>query len=161
MQTESTFVYANWSFYTTWVMDGYPVLRVFYTEPKTYQDWLDNLGVPSYEQGYTDCPAGDGIQNLLKYAIGLNPMDFCSAQDVMEPVADEANGVSVIYNKAKGTVGVELFPAWTDCLLPADWNTDGFELSLRAETSSNETWKATHSVTGECGYIRLRAQMDN
>jgi hypothetical protein len=126
-----------------------------------YLTWLSDFGVPFDEQGYDDTPADDSIQNLLKYAIGLNPMEACSTADLLEVGDGGINGVSVIYNKAKGTVGVELFPAWTDCLLPADWNTDGFELSLRAETSSNETWKATHSVTGECGYIRLRAQMDN
>jgi len=157
MQTQSTFTDSGWDFVDTWVMDGYPVLRFFYIEKKTYQDWLTDFSVPANEQGITNAPAGDGIQNLLKYAIGLNPMEICSTSDLMEPVSD-TNGVSIIYNKAKRTVDVELFPAWTDCLLTSDWNTDGFDCSLISQTESNETWKATHSITGECGYIRLKAQ---
>jgi len=160
MQTESTFTDAGWDFADTWFMNGYPVLIVLNTELKTYRDWLDNLGVPGNEQVYTDCPSGDGIQNLLKYAIGLNPMDVCSAQDIMEPVADE-NGVSIVYRKSKGIDGVDLFPIWSDSLLLSNWNPNGFEFAVIDQTDSNVTWKATHSVTGECGYIRLKAQIDD
>jgi hypothetical protein len=158
MQTQSTFTDAGWNFTDTWVMDGYPVLRIFCTD---YQDWLSDTGTPEDEQGYADCPSGDGIQNLLKYAIGLNPMEACSAADVMEPAVDDTNGVSIVYNKAKGTEGVELFPVWSDCLLPSNWNADGFEFSIISQTDSNVTWKATHSIIGECGYIRLKAQTDD
>jgi len=158
MQTQSTFTDAGWDFVDTWKMYGYPVLQLFYTASNTYPDWLSASSIPANEQGYTNAPAGDGIQNLLKYAIGLNPMDSCSAADVMDPSSDDTNGVSIIYNKAKGSEGVELFPMWSDCLLPSNWNPNGFEFSIISQTASNSTWKATHSVTGECGYIRLKAQ---
>jgi hypothetical protein len=125
--------------------------------PDTYEDWLAELGVPVDEQGYADDPADDGIQNLLKYAIGLNPMIVCSSADVLESVSDETNGVSIVYKKAKGTEGVELLPLWTDYLLPSNWNSNGFDFEIISQTVSNATWKATHSVTGECGYIRLQA----
>jgi hypothetical protein len=160
MQTESTFTDAGWDFVNTWVMNGYPVLIGFDNGIKTYQDWLDNLGVPSNKQAYTNAPSDDGIQNLLKYAIGLNPMEVCSAQDIMEPVADE-NGVSIIYRKAKGVDGVELFPTWSDSLLLSNWNPDDFEFAVISQTESNATWKATHSITGERGYIRLNVLIED
>jgi hypothetical protein len=53
-----------------------------------------------------------------------------------------------------------MYSIWSDCLLPANWNADGFEFSIISPTDSNATWKATHSVTGECGYIKLKAQQD-
>ena len=158
MQTESTFTAAGWDFVDTWLMDGYPALKAFYTEQEIYELWGENFNVPTNECGYTNCPAGDRIQNLLKYAIGLNPMEVCSVQDLMEPVADETNGVSIVYRKAKGVEGVELFPIWSDSLLPSNWNAEGFEFAVISQTDSNVTWKATHSVTGECGYIKLKAQ---
>ena len=161
MKTKSTFTDVGWDFVDAWIMDGYPVLKVFNPDLETYQDWLYNLDVPANEQGYIDCPACDGIQNLLKYAIGLNPMEVCSAADVMEPVADETNGVSIIYRKSKGVEGVELFPIWSDSLLPSNWNPNGFEFAIISQTDSNATWKATHSDTGECGYIRLKAQIED
>jgi hypothetical protein len=125
-----------------------------------YQDWLSDLNVPVGEQGYADDPSGDGIQNLLKYAIGLSPIESCSSTDVFEQLIEEANTCSIVYKKAKGTEGVELFPLWSDYLLPSNWNSNGFEFSIISQTDSNATWKATHSVTGECGYIRIKAQID-
>ena len=159
MQTKSTFTDAGWDFITIWLMDGYPALKAFYTEQEVYELWGKDVNVPTNELGYADDPAGDGIQNLLKYAIGLNPMEACSAADLMEPVVDDTNGVSIVYNKAKGTEGVELFPMWSDCLLPSNWNPNGFEFSIISQTDSTETWKATHSITGKCGYILLKAQI--
>jgi len=161
MQTKSTFTDDGWDFVDTWQMYGYPVLQAFYTNSNTYQDWFSDSSIPVNEQAYTNMPSGDGIQNLLKYAIGLNPMEVCSAKDIMEPVVDETNGVSIIYKKAKGIEGVELFPLWTDYLLPANWNSNGFEFSIISQTDSNATWKATHSVTGESVYIRLKATIDD
>jgi hypothetical protein len=159
MQTKSTFADAGWNFVYTWVMDGYPALKDFYTEQEIYELWVADANVPTNELGYADCPAEDGIQNLLKYAIGLNPMEVCSAADLMEPI-DDTNGVSIVYNKAKGVDGICLLPLWSDKLLPSNWNPNGFEFSIISETDSNETWKATHSVTGECGYIRLKAEVE-
>jgi hypothetical protein len=127
----------------------------------TYLDWLTDLSVPVAEQGYSDDPSGDSIQNLLKYAIGLDPLGICSSADIMESVSNNTSGISIIYKKAKETEGVELFPLWSDGLLASNWNSNGFEFLIMSQTDSNETWKATHSVTGECGYIRLEAAMDD
>ena len=158
MQTESTFTDTGWDFVSTWIQNGCPELLCMLSP---YEITLIDCGVPKNEQGYEDCPAGDGIQNLLKYAIGLNPMEACSAADLMEPVVDDTNGVSIVYNKAKGTEGVELFPLWSDSLIVSNWNPNGFEFSIISQTDSTETWKATHSITGKCGYIRLKAQVED
>jgi hypothetical protein len=73
----------------------------------------------------------------------------------------ETNGFSVIYRKSKETVDVELFPTWTDSLLVTNWGTNGFVYTMMSETSSNETWKATLPMTNECGYIRLKATIED
>jgi hypothetical protein len=159
MHTQATFT--GWDFVSIWGMDGYPVLQAFYVAMETYQDWLTDFSVPANKQGITNTPAGDDIQNLLKYAIGLNPMEACSTADLMEPVADDTNGVSIIYNKSKAAEDVQLFPIWSDKLVPSNWNADGFEFEKMSETDISETWQATHSVTGECGYIRLKAQTND
>jgi hypothetical protein len=156
MQTESTFTDVGWNFVSTWIQNGYPELLCMLSACEIS---LIDSGVPANEQGYSDDPAGDGIQNLLKYAIGLNPMEACSEVDVMEPVADET-GASIIYNKSKDAEDVQLFPIWSDKLVPSNWNADGFEFEKMSETDVSETWQATHSVTGGCGYIRLKATTD-
>ncbi|MDA3799244.1 MAG: hypothetical protein PF692_09210 [Kiritimatiellae bacterium] len=157
MQLKSTF--SSWNFVEIWYMNGYPQLQNFETV-LSFNAWLNDYDVPLNEQGYSDDPAGDGIQNLLKYAIGLSPLHSCSASDVMELLA-ETNGFSVIYRKSKETVDVELFPTWTDSLLVTNWGTNGFVYTMMSETSSNETWKATLPMTNECGYIRLKATIED
>jgi len=37
----------------------------------SFESWLSAEGIPPELRGYADCPAGDGIPNLLKYAFGL------------------------------------------------------------------------------------------
>ncbi|MDA3799205.1 MAG: hypothetical protein PF692_09015 [Kiritimatiellae bacterium] len=159
MQTQSTFSDAGWDFVNTWIMDGYPALKRFYTSQEIYELWGENYNVPTNEFGYGDCPSNDGIQNLLKYAIGLNPMQTCSAEDVLAALnGDETNAFSVTYKKAKGREDILLFPTWTDSLIITNWNKNGFEYTLLSETASNETWKATLPMTNDCGYIRLNAK---
>ncbi len=157
MQLKPTFTYFYWDFVNTWVMDGYPNLKESYTSQELYELWGKNYNVPTNELGYGDCPSNDGIQNLLKYAIGLNPMQSCSVADVMEPLV-ETNDFSIIYNKSKGAVDVELFPSWTDSLITTNWSANGFEFERLSATSSTETWKATLPMTNDCGYIRLNAK---
>jgi hypothetical protein len=41
----------------------------------TYADWATSYGLAS-ESMLDESPAGDGIQNLMKYALGLNPTNF-------------------------------------------------------------------------------------
>jgi hypothetical protein len=157
MQTQSTF--AGWDFIGTWKMNGYPELLCLLSP---YELSLIDRGVPKNEQGYSDCPAGDGIQNLLKYAIGLDPMVSCSAEDVLTPLTDDdPSTFAVIYKKSKGTEDVLLFPTWTDSLIITNWGTNGFVYTMMSETDSNETWKATLPVTNKSSYIRLKARMQD
>jgi hypothetical protein len=155
MQTQSTFV--DWDFANLWKMNGYPQLLCMLSP---YERNLIDCGVPKNEQGYTDCPSGDGIQNLLKYAIGLNPMEACSSADLMEPMSD-VNEFAILYRKSKRAVDVELFPTWSVSLIVTNWETSGFEFEKLSETASNETWKATLPMTNECGYIRLKATTEH
>jgi M6 family metalloprotease-like protein len=159
MQTESTFTAAGWDFVDTWYMVGYPDLQYFNENKDPYRTWLIDLDVPENKQGYLDDPADDGIQNLLKYAIGLDPMQSCSGEDVLAPLDDnQTNTFAVTYKKAKGIEYVLLFPIWTDSLIITNWGTNGFEYTMISETASNETWKATLPMTNDRGYIRLKAK---
>ncbi|MCC5806078.1 MAG: fibronectin type III domain-containing protein [Opitutales bacterium] len=44
--------------------------------PATFAGWIDQYdGIPAAERGQLGMPAADGIVNLLKYALGLGPLD--------------------------------------------------------------------------------------
>ena len=40
---------------------------------ESFATWIAGTGVSDVEQGSNDDPDGDGITNLLEYALGLNP----------------------------------------------------------------------------------------
>jgi len=40
----------------------------------TYDEWVQVHNLPSATSGPADAPAGDGIANLLKFALGLEPL---------------------------------------------------------------------------------------
>lgn len=41
---------------------------------ETFPEWLVRNQVPANKRGQSDDPAGDGVSNLMKYALGLNPL---------------------------------------------------------------------------------------
>lgn len=57
----------------------------------TYEDWVAAHGLPSDARGPADAPAGDGIANLLKFGMGLDPMT-AGPSPLFEPVIVERDG---------------------------------------------------------------------
>lgn len=49
----------------------YEGARVSGTAGLTFETWADAEGIPENQRGFEDDPAGDGIANLVKYALGL------------------------------------------------------------------------------------------
>ncbi len=177
--------YVDWDFAEVWAADtdgsvngGYPYLRaaddVVGPEPVEYEDWA--AAIPDPEQrGDHDAPAGDGIPNLLKFAIGLDPMTAYSPADVMaiytpsgeavtmasyglEPQDEESSSGSfaIIFHRSKSAAGVQVFPEHSTDLLDGEWNTEEITEELIAEDSERETWKATAPVATR-GFMRLQA----
>jgi hypothetical protein len=159
MQTQSTFTAIGWDFTNTWIMDDFPVLRsLSIPDPIDYETWLDKYEVPTGERDEADTPAEDGIQNLLKYAIGLDPEEAYSYSKVIWlPSEIGSNSASIVYNKSKQAEDIDIFPIWCNSL-DSIWEEDGFQQTLIIETITNETWKASVPMTNGCRYIRLRAK---
>jgi hypothetical protein len=59
--------------------------------PLTFATWIEGSGVPAGQRGAMDDPDGDGLSNLLEFALGGNPMQADAALvSLLEwPVADE------------------------------------------------------------------------
>ncbi len=102
--------------------------------------WLLERGVDPGELGETDTPAGDGIANLLKYALGLPPL--VPSGSVAEPTFVEDGGEEFL------TLGLTLNPQAQD-------------LDVWVETSADlENWQSGkgHTVTLDqtAGRIHVR-----
>lgn len=47
---------------------------LFAATGETFPEWLVRNQVPANKRGQGDDPAGDGVSNVMKYALGLNPL---------------------------------------------------------------------------------------
>ncbi|MDD2599715.1 MAG: hypothetical protein PHO37_10860 [Kiritimatiellae bacterium] len=162
MQDDTTFIDAGWDITNVWYMDSYPKLRAHADSSRQrFQLWAFDAGAPLGSRGQQDCPAGDNIANLLKYAVGLEPLTFCSTTDLMLPRIDEAEGkFTVTYQRSKDTSGVALYPTWTASLRAPNWQGSGLALRKLSEEASTELWEASLSVAGRSSaFIRLNADL--
>jgi hypothetical protein len=67
-------------------------------------------------------PSGDGVPNLLKYAMGMDPSKPGS---VPQAVTRNASGMNFVFTLNKAASDVSLFVEWSDTLNGTDWSTAG------------------------------------
>ena len=161
MQDETTFIDSGWDFINIWYMAGYPKLRglVDSSEDK-YHLWVFDAGASTGEREQADSPAGDNIPNLLKYAIGLDPLTHCSTADLMLPDLEQSERkFTVTYQRSKDAKGVSLYPTWSASLISSGWRSDGFEVRKLSETTTTELWEASLPLDeNSSAFIRLNAE---
>ncbi len=116
-------------------------VSVTVTAPPLYSGWVSANSLGGLNALETASPKGDGITNLMKYALGLNPNEFCFAlTDGTNPglplLGTEADGISLLYQK----------------------DLSKLDLIYAIETSPDMlTWTetgATESIESKSGYIR-------
>ncbi len=111
------------------------------TAAPLYSGWVSSNSLTGADALDTASPVGDGISNVTKYALGLNPNQFCFARtDGINPglplFTMETNGMSLLYQKDVSKI----------------------DLSYTIETSADlSVWTAsgaTESIQSSSGYIR-------
>ncbi len=114
-----------------------------------FADYLAAAGVPEGMRGPTDDPDGDGILNLMEYALGLNP----TASDVrpLAPATAGAN-LTLTYRHVKQdvTYSVETTANLTD---PNSWTATGVDQGIPAPDG---TTVASVASGPETRFLRLK-----
>lgn len=94
-------------------------------------------------------PDGDGLANLLEYALGTNPQGFTPP-----PVPSLDGGtLSIIYTIDLLATDVTLTPQWSDDL--GDWQSGGFTLETLGEVDSVRTVRASVAASAGKRFLRL------
>jgi len=118
--------------------------------------WLASAGVPVNQRGAQDDPAGDGVPNLLKFALGIPP--FVSARDRL-PVAaiQEQDGAHYL------TMSVPRNPAAVGIILEAEVSSDLIEweagpayTTVLVDTDHLIVFRDNVSLGDERRFMRLR-----
>lgn len=130
---------------------------------QSFSSWADAIADPT-QRGLTNCPAGDGIPNLLKYALGLNPEQVCSQNDVYTyKLATNAMGeqcLQMTYQLSTKTENIQAGPVKTASLLSPNWVTNGIVNTAISTIEAYELWESTLSTAStNAAYMRLKVKV--
>ena len=103
----------------------------------------------------TATPQNDGLPNLLKFAMGLDPTKNVLVAD---SIAKSGNNLQFNYQRNIEAIGeVTFIVEWSDTLQSNDWHTGGMTEAILSATSTLQQVQATMDVTGAPRrFMRLR-----
>ncbi len=88
----------------------------------TFAQWVTTSGIPVGEQDAEDDPDQDGVNNLLEYALGFDPINAASGH-MPEAIEDGAT-VTLTYTRVRANVTYTVL-ATDDLANPASWSPVG------------------------------------
>jgi autotransporter-associated beta strand protein len=148
--------------------DGSPGLSLLVEAIPPYEQWTaqtmqgdaDTPGI----SGPLDDPDGDGISNLLEYALGLAPREALplTLQSPYQglPVAESASsGISLVYRRNLAATDLQYIVETTHNLaLPDSWHAATVQETILHEENGVRTLRATITLPPDNpqGFLRLR-----
>jgi hypothetical protein len=125
-----------------------------------FDAWAEGIAEAGM-RGYADCPDGDGIANLMKYACGLPSGSYSSnlfETSFMPDTITNSAYMVIRYQKAKDVDDAAVYPEVAGSL-SSTWSISGISAGYKVgETDQQETWQASIPCTSN-GFIRLKAEV--
>ena len=131
-----------------------PVSATTYTAVENWR--VANFGTAINSGNAADSadPSGDGIPNLVKYAMGLNPL----ASTTTGITATAANGVMTMnYTLADAATGATVQAWWSNDL--QTWSTAGLTQTMLSDNGTIQLWQATVSMSSQGSAMFMRLQI--
>jgi hypothetical protein len=132
---------------------GYAITKL------SYADWVTTKGVSAGEQAWDDDPAGDGIENIWKYAMGLEPTTSYNGSNVFTYAMNAYDEEFYILYTNEKSADVTVLPEWKKSLIDSTWISTGMVSRLESSSTSNETWKYAIPLKTN-GFIQLKVSME-
>ena len=137
--------------------------------PSAYELWKHRFFEPA-ERDESDIagpganPAGDGVANLVKYALGLDPRRSAPASMLPATEIDADNRLTLSYPVNPGAEGVEIVVEVSDDLQNWESGTDRLE-SPESFEHDGRRWERVRTVApvsdSDRAFLRLRVEGDN
>lgn len=89
-------------------------------EPDTFEGWVTLHSLPAGESGPLDNPAGDGIANLLKYAMGIDPWTYTNGAGLTtqtEVIVGDDSYMALVFARSTTATGIEFILQGSDDLV--------------------------------------------
>ena len=98
--------------------------------------------------------AGDGLPNLLKYALGLHP--FVPSTNGVT-FTRSLGGVTLSYSRAHAATDITLHAYWSQDL--TNWSNSGVTETMLSDDNTIQLWQATLSLAPEDHRIFMRLEV--
>lgn len=116
-----------------------------------FLDYLTSAGVPAETRGALDDPDGDGLGNLLEFALGRSPVVADSAGATTIETTGDA--LTLHYRRAQGALVTYQVETTTDLAAPGSWTPTGVDQG-GPDTEGNTI--ASVPLAGAPRFLRLR-----
>lgn len=124
----------------------------------TFEDWCDFHGLTGGDRAPDACPSGDGIDNLMKFALALDPAVPASLSS--RSAAGYEAGTQTLKQTwilSKTPTDLVLGGEWSRDL--QSWSADGVTATVLQSDAGVETREISVPVAGEArGYLRLHVE---
>lgn len=119
------------------------------------QTWFGNASATGSAADTAD-PDGDGVPNLVEFAIGSDPTHATKAPG---QIVHNGGNLEFTYQRADAAItdGISFNVEWSDSLLPNSWNSSGVSETILSDNGTIQQVKATLPDGGRGQrFIRLR-----
>jgi hypothetical protein len=118
---------------------------------ETFSTQLEAAGVPLDKRGPLDDADGDGIPNLIEFALGGNPA-LPSSQSLPQPQIVDGK-IVLNYTQAAPTKVIYVVESTTDLSDPDSWTVLDVE---QGDTDESGNTSASSSADGQFRYLRIK-----
>ena len=134
-------------------------------DPTGVEAWRERYFSPALREdasisGPNASPAGDGVHNLMKYALDLSPWEPVSIRDFVDLAVSEDRVLSLFYRKRTDIDDIAYIPEVSENMI--EWNGGGRHVSesVLFQGEDYEEIEAQGSVSSgsETGFIRLKVR---
>jgi hypothetical protein len=126
--------------------------------PNPYTQWkITNFSTSAGDPkvaGDTASPSGDNIPNLIKYALGLNPM-LPTGNGIT--VMAKNNNVIMQYNRAGAATDTTVHALWSNDL--KTWSNTGVSQTKISDNNTSQLWQATLPINNQSPGIFMRLKV--
>ena len=121
----------------------------------SFRQWqVNNFGAQANNSQISDpnaCPSGDGIVNLVKYALGLDPN--VSTSEGMPILSRDGSNLSLSYNKVACATNIVMAVEWSTDLV--NWSTAGVTTTVLSDDGITQEIRSSVPAGTTSKFLRL------
>jgi len=152
-----------------WFEVGTGTVELVVAELQQYADWMHQYGLSGADTNWAASPAGDGINNLIKYAFNLDPrMNEGSGRypgeyrgvPYLVPGTAGSGQLQMIYYRDPQKTDIRLVPYWIRTLGGTFHWSEVTDRELTGISGRIEAWRARLPMEEPQGFMKIQVETE-